>query len=186
MQKPEALVHNSSFGSLDLKPGTKAQITECYIDAQFKPRPTLITANNSDLLIQNSHFGNFINENGSTILHGFNNSRIITNHSSLTNGSSSKGVLIVQNTSSLNIANSIISQNVANASGYSVVTLQEGVDALIHNTIIRNNSAENGGFIKANDQCRVQLTNCRFFMNEVRSKFGSGGTVYVEDQGNFL
>ena len=60
VENPEIIIHNSSFGSLDLKPGTKAQITDCYIDAQFKPTPTLITANNSDVSIQNCHFTNFI------------------------------------------------------------------------------------------------------------------------------
>ena len=53
MENPQIIIYRSSFNSLDLKPGTKAQITECNIDAEFKLRPTLITANNSDLLIQN-------------------------------------------------------------------------------------------------------------------------------------
>ena len=51
VENPEIIIHNSSFSSLNLNPGTKAEITNCYIDAQFNPRPTLISANNSDVSI---------------------------------------------------------------------------------------------------------------------------------------
>ena len=77
VEQPQITIHNSSFSSLDLKPGTKAEITEYYIDAEFKPRPTLITAINSDLSITNCHFENFINEKDSTILFGHGNSNIV-------------------------------------------------------------------------------------------------------------
>ena len=36
VENPEIVIYNSSFGSLDLNPGTKAQITDCYIDAEFQ------------------------------------------------------------------------------------------------------------------------------------------------------
>ena len=81
---PEIIIYNSSFSSLDLKPGSKAQITDCYFDAQFKPRPTLITANNSDVSVQNCHFGNFINENGSTVLYGHYCSHVIIENTMFT------------------------------------------------------------------------------------------------------
>ena len=70
VENPKITIFNSSFGILRSNPQTEAQITNCYIDAQFKPRPTLIIANKADVSIQNCHFGNFINENGSTVLCG--------------------------------------------------------------------------------------------------------------------
>ena len=81
VEETKIQIYNSSFRSLDLEPGTKAQITQCYIDGEFKDRPTLITANNSDVSIQNCRFDHFMNENGSTILFGFNNSHVTIENS---------------------------------------------------------------------------------------------------------
>ena len=97
-------IHNSSFSNLELNPGTRANITNCYIDDEFKDRPTLITANNSDLLIQNCHFENFINEHGSTILLGHNNSQVTIENSVFNKHNSSKGVLFLLNNSSMRIS----------------------------------------------------------------------------------
>ena len=93
IEEPEIVIHNSSFGKLDLNPETKAQITDCYIDGEFKDRPTLITANNSEVSIQNCHFENFVNQNGSTILFGHNNSHVKIENSGFIQHNSSKGVL---------------------------------------------------------------------------------------------
>ena len=159
-------IHNSSFNSLDLKPGTKAEITECNIDAQFKPRPTLITANNSDVSIQNSHFRNFINENDSTILFGHSNSQIVIENSIFNKHNSSKGVLLLQNNCSLGISDSLILENVVFTSTYSAVTLRDRIHAVVHNSLFRNNSALVGGALCAEEHCRVTLTNCTFSSNK--------------------
>ena len=166
VENPEIIIHNSSFGSLDLLPGTKAQITDCYIDAQFKPRPTLITANNSDVSIQNCHFGNFINENGSTVLYGHDNSNITINNSVFIQHNSSKGILFLLNNSSMRISDSSISQNVASSPGYSAISIQDGIHADVHDTVFRNNSALVGGALIAQEECRVTLTNCNFSSNK--------------------
>ena len=160
------VIHNSSFGSLDLNSGTKAQIIDCYIDTQFKPRPTLITANNSDVSIQNCHFGNFINEDGSTVLYGQYYSHIIIENSVFIQHNSSKGVLFLHNKSSVNISGSSISQNVVSSPGYSSITLQDGIHAGVHDTVFRNNSALVGGAMIAQDECRVTLKNCNFSSNK--------------------
>ena len=60
--------YNSSFKSLDLQPETRAEIIDCYIDAKKQPGPTLITSNNSDIVIHNSTFLRFVNRDGPTIL----------------------------------------------------------------------------------------------------------------------
>ena len=166
VENPEIVIHNSSFGSLDLKPGSKAQITGCYIDAQFKPRPTLITANNSDVSIQNCHFGNFINENGSTVLYGHYYSVIAIENSVFIQQNSSRGVVFLQNDSSIGISSSTISQNIASSPGCSAISLQDRIHAVVNNTVFRNNSAFVGGALIALGQCRVILTNSTFFSNK--------------------
>ena len=158
-------IRNSSFSSLDLNPGSKAQIAECYIDAQFKLRPTLITANTSDISIQNCHFGNFINENGSTILYG-HNSNVMIDNSVFIQHNSSKGVLLMQNNCYMRISGSSISQNVASSLLYSSITLNYGIHADVNNTVFRNNSALVGGALFAENQCNITLTNCTFSSNK--------------------
>ena len=44
---PVINIHNSSFGSVDLQPETKAIVTHCFLDARLKSGPTLISANNA-------------------------------------------------------------------------------------------------------------------------------------------
>ena len=162
-------IRNSSFSSLDLKPGSKALITDCYIDGKFKPRPTLITANNSDISIQNCHFRNFINEHGSTILYGHNYSKITTENSVFIQHNSSKGVLLLHNKSSMHIGSSSISQDVAYIPGYSAITLKDRIRAFVNNTVFRNNSALMGGALIAEQHCKVTLTNCIFCSNKAKT-----------------
>ena len=165
VENPEIIIHNSSFGSLDLKPGTKAQITDCYIDAQFKPRTTLITANNSDVSIQNCHFGNFINQNDSTILYGHYYSHVTIENSVFIQHNSSKGVLFLQNNCYMFINNSTYSHNVATTFGFSSIALDRA-HAVVNNTVFQTNSALGGGAMIAQYECRVALTNCTFSSNK--------------------
>ena len=162
-------IRNSSFVSLDLNSGNKALITDCYIDGKFKPRPTLITANNSDISIQNCHFGNFINENGSTILYGHDNSHIMIKNSVFIQHNSSKGVLFLENNSSMLINYSLISLNIASSPGCSALTLKDGIHADVHATVFKNNSALVGGAVIVENQCTTTLTNCTFSSNNVKT-----------------
>ena len=166
VENPEIVIHNSSFSSLDLKPGSKAQIIDCYIDAQFKPRPTLITANNSDVSIQNCHFGNFINENGSTVLYGHSNSHVIIENSAFIQHNSPKGVFFLQNNCYMFINYSTHSNNVASSPGYSPVSLLDKIHAVMINTVFSNNSAVSGGAVIARFKCKIALTNCTFSSNK--------------------
>ena len=175
MGKLEITISNSSFGTLDLEPRTKAQITDCYIDAKFKERRTLITANNSCVLIQNCHFKNIINENGTTILFGHSNSHITIENSVFIQHNSSKGVLFLRVNSYLNIRSSLFSQNIAFIMGYSTISLKDGIHAVVHDTVLRNNSAINGGALNVYKLCHVTLVNCTFSSN----KAITGKTVYI-------
>ena len=180
VENPEIVIHNSSFYSLDLSPGTKALITDCYIDAQFKARPTLITANNSHVSIQNCHFGNFINENGSTILYGHYYSHVTIEKSVFKQHNSSKGVLFLQNNCYMFINNSTHSHNVASSSGYSAISLKDGIHAVMINTVFTNNSAVSGGAVIARFQCKIALTNCTFSSN----KAITGKTLNISEKSN--
>ena len=162
----EIMIHNSSFGGLDLRPDSKALITESYIDGQFKPRSTLITANISSISIQNCQFENFVNENGSTILFGHNNSHVVIENSMFIQHNSSKGVLFLQNNSSMHISDSLVSQNVASSLFFSSISLEDGIKAVVNNSVFKNNSALVGGALFAKDECQVTLTNCTFSSNK--------------------
>ena len=180
LENPQIIIHNSTFSSLDLKPGTKAQITECYIDAEFKPRPTLITADNSYVTIKNCHFGNFINENDSTILDAHSISNVAIENSIFIKHSSSKGILLLKNISSINISDSFISHIIALTPGYSAVTLRHAIQAVVNNTAFRNNSALVGGALYADEQCQVTLTYCTFCAN----KAITGKTMNISKKSN--
>ena len=160
------IVYNSSFSSLDLEPGTGAQIIESYTYGQLKDRPTLITANNSDVSIQNCHFKNFINENNSTILFGYNNSHVTIENSIFHQHKSSKGVLFLYNNSSLSISGSLFSQNIATSLGYSTISLRDGITTVVDSTVFRNNSALRGGAMYVEDWCQVTLANSSFSSNK--------------------
>ena len=159
-------IHNSSFGSLDLNSRTKAEITGCYMNGQYKPQPTLLTLNNSKLSIQNCHFENFISKNGSTILFGHNNSHITIENSIFIQHKSSKGVLLLQDNSSMYISSSLFSQNIAFTLGYSTITLKDRIHLVVDDAVFKNNSAFNGGVTFVIDQCQVKLTNSTFSSNE--------------------
>ena len=167
VENPLIMTHNSSFRNLNLGPGTKAQITQCYIDAKFKQRRTLITATNSDVSIQNCHLENFINENNSTILFGHNNSHVTIENSVFIKHNSSKGVFLLQSNSSMRISSSLMSQNVALTLGYSAISLYDGTNAVVKSSMFKNNSALTGGVLIAENQCQVTLSNCTFSSNQV-------------------
>ena len=179
VEETKIIIHNSSFKSLDLETETTALIIECYIDAEFKPRPTLITVNNSDVSIQNCHLENFLNEKGSTVLQGSGKSHVEINNSVFIQHNCSKGILFLQQNCSLSINNSLISQNVASSQGFSAITLQDGIYADIRNSVVENNSALMGGLINAKHQCLINITNCTFSGNKA---LGSGEIIYMAKQ----
>ena len=94
-QIPIITFNNSSFKSLDLRPETRAEITDCYIDAEKQSRPILITSNNSDILIQNSTFLRFVNGDGPTILDGQMNCTVSIDNSLFAEHGSKQSLLFV-------------------------------------------------------------------------------------------
>ena len=182
VENQEIVIHNNSFNSLDLETGTKAQITDRYIDGQLIPTSTLITANNSNVSIQICPFENFINEKGCTNLHGFSNSHVNVDNSILIQHNSSKGILFLEQNSCLSINNSLISQNIASSHSYSTITLQDGIQADLFNSVLEGNSALRGETINAEDQCLLRITNCTFCRNKAVCLKGRGGAIFISTQ----
>ena len=169
MGNPEITIQNSSCGSLDLKPGTKAKITDCYIDARYSPRPTLITANNAVVLIQNCYFKRFSSENGSTILHGQNSSLLTVANSSFTNHNGDKGIILLHDNCSAYFVLSGISGAIVSSRGFSAITLNDHTKATIKDSSFTNDSAMIGGSLSATGQGHVKLENCTFSLNEAEA-----------------
>ena len=66
----------------------------------------------------------------------------------------------------MHISGSLVSRNVAFILGYSTISLQRGIQAVLQDTVFTNNSAINGGIMIAKDQCIITLTNCTFSSNK--------------------
>ena len=90
---------------------------------------------------------------------------------------SSMGVLLVHNASSLDIVNSIISQNTAMSSGFAAVTIFESSHANILNTKFIGNSALAAGAVKVDVNSQVKLANCTISSN----KAALGGALAITE-----
>ena len=66
----------------------------------------------------------------------------------------------------MRISSSVISQNVAFTLGYSAITLKDGINAVVHKTVFKNNSALWGGAMNAENHCQLTLNNCTFTSNK--------------------
>ena len=113
--------YNSSFKSLDLQPETRAEIIDCYIDAKEKPRATLIISKTSDIMIQNSTFLRFVNEQGPTILDVQINCDVSVENSLFAEHQSKIGVLFVTDNSYMKIRYTSFCRNMASSRGGAVV-----------------------------------------------------------------
>ena len=148
-EMPTITFYNSSFKSLDLNPETKAEINDCYIDAKNESRPTLIKANNSDILIKKSEFLRFVNKNTSTILNGENNCNVSVENTVFTGHQGHLGVLYIHDHSSMKIRNTTFNTNTAEIAG---------------------------GAISVESHSKLSVTDCYFYYNA--AKYGGGGYVW--------
>ena len=77
VENSKITIHNSSFRTLDLQPGTEALITDCYMNKELSSRHTLITASTCKITVQDCFFGNFANKNGPTIIYVHSSSTVV-------------------------------------------------------------------------------------------------------------
>ena len=198
----QILIYNSSFGSLDLQSGTAGIISDCYINANNSKRPTLITANNSNVFITNSVFKQFVTENGPSLLHGHSSCIINISGSMFINHNALHGVVDLGKGCSLTMNDSSMIGNLASSEEYSAFTSKEAKSLIIQHSLFVNysafiagamisshhttihidettfidNSATTGGAIKLMNQVELNISSC--FFEENSSKYGSGGAVF--------
>ena len=166
VENPKITIHNSSFGSLNLGPGTEAVISDCYIDATLVPTWVLITANSSVVSLRNCNFRNFVSEGGPTILHGHSiNSNIQIQNTTFYKHHGLYGTIFLQEGPSLKMNNTKFIDNIAFEFTYSPLTIWRNVDAMIANTTFENNFAFIGGAIWAGMHCSLQCFNTSFNEN---------------------
>ena len=179
---PTINIHNSSFGSLDLQPETKAKVTHCFIDARFRSTPTLISATNATVLITDSHLSRFKSNRGPTVISGSNNSQISIADTSIVKNCGILGTVFLADHCYINITNVFIADNVADEFGISSVVFWNGVFATINNSRIVNNRAVFGGAVSALSYTYMEVTNTTFQMNEALQ----GGAIMLQNNSRLV
>ena len=202
VESPIITIHNSSFGHVDLKPGTEAYITECYIDSSLASRPVLITSEKSKLTIQDSYFSNFVNEEGPTIVHGHSSSTIAIQFSKFLNNRGSYGTVSLHDNCSLSMNNAEFLQNTAtegaaifgqkvtvntndctfanNSASREGASLHKDSKSMMIGVTFLNNSAteSNGGSIHLQHSYYLQISNSKFVGNSAKEY---GGSIHVDN-----
>ena len=174
-------IHNSSFGMLHLNTRTEALISEVYINAEhILAPPTLITVIRSTVFIQNCTFNNFLNENSPTILYGHSNSTVTIHNSFFSNHHTMKGVIYLHNACTFKMSSSVVQQNHAYSSHFSVFTFQLQIQVTIQDTTFLKNSALTGGALSAEHQCHVTCDFCTLSKN----KAVTGGAIGISSDTN--
>ena len=165
-QNPVMTMHNSSFKSLNLHQETITEILDCHVDVNANIRPTLITAENSSILIKDSTFAQFVSNEGPTFLYAHSGSHVTIETSHFLNHHGPRGILHLIDGCFLKINGSLFSSNLAKSIGFSTVSVQKDSLAVIKDTVFMNNKAMLGGALIAEGQCRLQGVNCTFTANK--------------------
>ena len=176
---PTIMFNNSSFKSLDLNPKTRTEIIDCYIDAKNKSQPTLIKAKNSHVVIQNSKFVLFINENGPTIIAAENNCWVTVENSVFTSHCC-KQVLYLYGSSHMKITNTTFNRNRAESVG-GAIRVESHSRLVVTYCYFTYNSAWNGGAIYGRIYTLLEISNTIFLNNYASNDGGrsSSGIVYI-------
>ena len=182
LNKPKITVHNSSFGSLDLQPGTEAVITDCHIDALLRPRKTLISAKNATVVIRDSDFERFKSKRGPTIVYGTHNTSVTISNSTLDNNRGLYGVIFLHQDCRINMTEVLVSHNVAYGKGFSALVLWNRVRANIQYSYFDYNIAFFGGAIWASYNSNVECSATTFYNNEALQ----GGAIMVQNNSHLV
>ena len=174
---PTISLHNSTFGSVDLQPQTKAQVKDCFMDARLRSSPTLISATNATVSVANCRFSRFKSKHGPTILLGMNNSHISITNTSIIKNRGVFGTIFLANNCSINFTTVLIADNFADNFGFSSVLFWNGIFATISNSHIANNRAVCGGAVWASNYTHLEVINTTFQMNEALQ----GGAIMLQN-----
>ena len=179
-QIPIITFNNSSFKSLDLHPKTRAEITDCYIDAKKKLRPTLITSNNSDIMIQNSTFLRFVKKHGPLILDAQINCSVSVENSLFAEHRSEQSVLFVHDNSSMKVSNTIFRENTVFLRG-GAISIQRYSRLNVTNCLFDDNFAsKKGGAVYGDIYVILEMKNINFHNNHASSSHGGAIAVSTD------
>ena len=177
LENPKITIHNSSFGSLELQPGTEAVINDCYFENILNSTRTLdlITTKNSRLIVQDSVFVNFLTENNWTIIDGYLGSTVVIQSSTFQRNHGYWDVIVLHDNCSFQLNNTEFVGNSAYMNEFSPITLSTATLATVINSTFKNNSASFGGVFKVDGQSHLNCYRCEFSGNAAIQ----GGAIFV-------
>ena len=159
-------ITNSSFGSLDLRSGCEAIISNCHINAESKPRSTLISADNSFLMLQDCEFRRFVSKHSPTILHGINNTQVRIERTKIHQNRAAFGAVLLHNNCSINIAETLVTNSRVFEDGFPVFVFWQDVQADITHSGFYKNVGHFGGTFWVSDNSSITFKNVSFQQNE--------------------
>ena len=180
LENPKVTILNSSFGTLDLRPGTEAEIIECDFDADFKDRPTLISMNNAKISLIKSHFRRFINTTETAILHGRNFSTVYIESTVLSENRGMEGVIPLHDHCLITMNGVKASSNTRSSmcpdiDDGSVLFVQNNVSVRMNGSSFYYNKAFNGGVIYMTENVSIKINSSVFYENQADKL---GGAIY--------
>ena len=175
VENPRIILHNSSFGSLDLHQGTQGEIIDCHINAELLHRPTLITTKNAKLKILNGIFTNFKAIDVPAVLHGELNSSITIDQTTISNNRANFGVIVLHDNCTLNMSDVKIKGNKAKQ-GLSALTFWNDVKVTKRDSNLDGNVGSSGGVILALNRTSIQSFTTSFSKNSATT----GGAILAQ------
>ena len=174
------MIHNSSFRSLDLESGTEALISDCFLNAKDKQRPTLIWVTNAKVSIHNSTFRCFKNIHGAAVLGGRLNSSVTVKNSTFSGNEGQKGSIWLHDTGSIFIADTSAWSNkgLTNCRG-NFIRLENNIKGSVINSSFHENEACFGSVIIISNNVDLSVQNSHFRRNHA---LDSGGVLISEGE----
>ena len=184
VENPRITIYNTSFRNLDLKSGTEALISDCFLDGRNKQRPTLISMTDAKLSISNSTFRRFKNTDGISILHGQLNSSVTVTNSIFFGNKGKKSVIWLHDGGSIQITETSARSNQGSADcteaeKNNFLRLENNINGSITNSSFHNNEGCYGASILTSKDVYLSVQNSVFKRNLA---LYSGGVIFCEDE----
>ena len=194
LENPKVEIRNSSFGSLDLRSGCEALISNCYINAQSKPRNTLISIENSILVLKDCEFRRLKSKHSPTILHGRNNAKVRIERTRIDQNRAVFGVIFLHDNCSIYIAETIVTNSRTFEDGFPAFILWRNVQAEITRSEFHKNVGQFGGTFWVSDNSSIisgynifqqnQALQGGVFITHNNSKLAVFNTTFIKNLAN--
>ena len=165
LENPKVDIRNSSFGSLDLRSGCEALIWNCYINAQSKPRNTLISLENSILVLKDCEFRRFKSKHAPTILHGMNNAKVCIERTLIDQNRAVFGTILLHDNCSIHVTETMVTNSRTFKNGFPVFVLLRNVQANVTHSKFDKNTGHFGGTFLDSENSSVACRNTIFQQN---------------------